>query len=706
MSEAVNAKIKKEDLEDIIELRAKIDAFHSGTIDEERFRLYRLTRGVYGQRQLGVQMFRIKIPFGRVTTEQLIRIADVSDKYATGNLHITTRQDIQLHYVKLDDSPKVWSDLAEKDITAREACGNTVRNVTASPEAGIDPNEPFDITGHANALVQYLLRNPICQEMGRKIKISFSSSYKDSALSFMHDFGFIPISQGSQKGFQVWVGGGLGAQAFSAEKAYEFLTEEDLLPFVAAALRVFDRYGEREKRHKARLKFLIKSIGITTFLQLVEEEIKAIEPITQVSFDLPWAETTPPHRIPQIRQAKNVKKYDLWLKTNVFTQKQKPYKAVYVKVFLGDLSSEKARYLAGIVKKYAADEIRFTINQNLIIKYVHPDLLPELFTILDGFGFAEPGYDSTADITACPGTDTCNLGVTNSTALSGVLEKLVLDEYPDLVEEKFIKIKISGCMNACGQHMAAQIGLHGSSIKRDDLVIPAMQIVLGGGVAPDGETAIADKVIKLATKRIPDAIRIILNYYLTKTLEGEYFNHFYQRMGGKKTFYDLLKGLGSIEDITASDLMDWGQENEYEQVIGVGECAGVILDVVGTILNDSVEKLSWAKASFEEHRYNDATSHAYASFVVAAKALLLKNDIACNTHQKIIDDFDTHLVDTGLILLPFRFSERVLSYATLIPDKSFAENYIKDAEHFLEKILEKQSQIGLEKLVVDSYFKA
>ena len=248
---------------DILELQGRIEAFKSGKEDEERFKHYRLTRGVYGQRQLGVQMFRIKIPIGRLTTEQLIRIADVSEKYATGNLHLTTRQDIQYHYVKLENSPKIWIELAEKGITAREACGNTVRNVTASPDAGIHPNEPFDVSPYAQATAEYFLRNPICQEMGRKVKISFSSSEEDSAFGYFHDFGMIPkvkIENGQERrGFKVFVAGGLGAQAMEAHLAYDFLPEEKLLPFIEAGIRVFDRFGERERRYKARMKFLLKN---------------------------------------------------------------------------------------------------------------------------------------------------------------------------------------------------------------------------------------------------------------------------------------------------------------------------------------------------------------------------------------------------------------------------------------------------------------
>ena len=254
--------ISKAARRDILDLEQKISSFGQGDIAEEAFRKFRLTRGVYGQRQPGVQMIRIKLPHGRITTDQLIRIADLSDKFATGNLHATTRQDIQLHFVKLADSPQLWADLEDAGITLKEACGNTVRNVTGSARAGIDPEEPFDITSYAHAIFDYFLRNPICQDMGRKFKISLSSSEKDSAYGYMHDVGLVARIQNGQRGFKVMLGGGLGAQPFSAQTAFEFLEEDGVIPFIEGVIRVFDRYGERQKRHKARMKYLLNDIGL------------------------------------------------------------------------------------------------------------------------------------------------------------------------------------------------------------------------------------------------------------------------------------------------------------------------------------------------------------------------------------------------------------------------------------------------------------
>lgn len=348
---------------DIIELERKIRLFKEGRIDEERFRSLRLARGVYGQRQEGVQMIRIKLPYGKVTGEQLLRIADVSDEFSTGRLHITTRQDIQIHYVSLDRTPELWAQLEQDDVTLREACGNTVRNVTASETAGIDVNEPFDVSPYAHAVFQFFLRNPVCQEMGRKFKISFSASDDDTALSYIHDLGFIPKIENGKRGFKVLLGGGLGSQPRHADVLYEFLPTEKIIPVTESVLRIFDRHGERTKRLKARMKFLIKDIGLDNFIELINEESKALSnqvvAIDTAPFDVPIQLSE--KAIPEVIVDSN--EFEAWKASNLIAQKQEGLFAIGVKVKLGDFSTEKARQLAHLIKTYAANELRFTLRQ-------------------------------------------------------------------------------------------------------------------------------------------------------------------------------------------------------------------------------------------------------------------------------------------------------------------------------------------------------
>ena len=705
--------VSKAAQKDILELEHRITKLKAGKEDEEKFKLYRLTRGVYGQRQLGVQMFRTKIPFGKLTADQLIRLADVSEKYTNGNLHITTRQNIQMHYVKLEDSPAIWTELAQAGVTAREACGNTVRNLTASATAGIDPDELFDVSPYVYAAYKYFLRNPICQEMGRKIKPAFSSSDKDSAYTYFHDFGFIPrvkIVEGvEQRGFKVVVGGGLGAVSMVAQTAYEFLEEDQIIPFMEAAIRVFDRYGEREKRMKARMKFLIKKLGFDGFMDLVEQERVALKnqsvPIDRTAVPIP--EPTPDKAAPTAVPV-NQLKYEQWLRTNVFEQKQKGFYAVQLKVLLGNIHAVEARKLAALVKEYAADDIRLTVNQGILLKFLRQKNLPHLFNELSKLGLAEPGFNTIADITACPGTDTCALGVTNSTGLAKQLEEILIEEYPVLVEEAAIDIKISGCMNSCGQHMAANIGFHGSSIKQRPLVIPAMQVVMGGGVDPDGKGFVAEKVIKLPTKRIPDAVRYLLNDYEEKALEGEYFNDYFQRLG-KRYFYDLLKPLADLTNLDASFYFDWGQDKEYIQQIGVGECAGVTLDVVGTIIQEASDKSVFAQKALEEAIFADSIYHSYTAFVIGAKALLLSADIKCNTHKGILSDFEKHYGST--FKYEGGFEAYVLRMNKQTPTEAFAKRYASEAQSFVDAVIQiRKKQLenldGKDQLVIDNYYKA
>ena len=685
MTLSTTKSISKAAQKDILELDRKINEFKDGKIIEDRFKAFRLTRGVYGQRQLGVQMVRVKIPFGRINARQLVRIADLSEKYTNGNLHTTTRQNIQLHYVKVDDSPNLWAELEEVGITLREACGNTVRNITGSAYAGIDPNEPFDISPYAQSMFEYFLRNPICQDMGRKIKSAFSSSEKDSAYTYFHDFGFIPRIKDGHRGFKVVIGGGLGAQAFIAPTVYEFLPADQIIPFKEAALRVFDRYGEREKRLKARMKFLLdekRGIGLDKFMELTEKEMEGLSSQTY-DVDLNSVPEPAPTTLVELEEAdvENKAEYQLWLKTNVFQQKQRDFQAVNIKLELGNIKAPTARALAEIVEKFADDDIRVTVNQGLVLRYVRTQNLTHVYKALREIGLADTGFNTIADITACPGTDTCNLGVTNSTGVAQQLEKVVRTEYPHLLTESDIDIKISGCMNSCGQHMAANIGFHGSSIKNGPLVVPALQVVLGGGVDTEGKGFIAEKVIKLPTKRIPQALRLLLDDYQDGASGGAYFND-YVASRGKHYFYDLLKPLANLTSIKELEYVDWGHSEQFIPEIGVGECAGVSYDMVATIIGDSIERLELADEAFSKNLWTESVYNAYTSLVVTAKAMLLTEDIRCNTHIGIIKDFDKYFIQEGKLAVTDNFEAYVLEFNARPAEQHFAAGVYKTSKEF------------------------
>ena len=690
MAVSINEAIDRKALKDILELDNRITLFQAGKLDSEAFRAFRLARGVYGQRQDGVNMIRIKLPIGRVSPDQLSRIADLSDKYASSNLHITTRQDIQLHYVKLKDAPQLWANLEEKGLTLREACGNTIRNLTASPFSGIDPDEPFDVSPYANTVFKYFLRNPVCQQLGRKFKIAFSSSDKDAAFAFIHDIGLIPkirMENGTeQRGFKVVLAGGLGAQPFLAHPVFAFIEENQLIPFIEACLRIFDRYGERVKRHKARLKYLINDISIDKFLELVSAERKAIS--TQ-SFAIPLNDYYKPV-IPKIKDFGEVLvedpiKFENWKNTNIFRQKQQGFLAVQIKLPTGDLQSDKARALAEIAKRYASHDIRLTVNQGIILKYVRENALKPLFNSLDEVGLAEPGFDTLHDITACPGTDTCNLGIASSVGLAKELERMLKAEYEELLYRKDLKIKISGCMNGCGHHAVANIGFHAMSMKVGKYVLPAMQVMLAGGPIGDGDGVMAEKIIKLASKKVPEAVRLILNDFKVNALNEELFNTYFRRLG-KNYFYTLLKPLGEIMEITQDFLLDWGHQKQYETLIGIGECAVPMVDMVSIVMDEVKETQQRAQESYWAGEWVESIYYSYTMLINSAKALLLTKDVPCNTHNAVLNNFDKHFTENGALLLATNFKDLVLQINQNEPTSLFADSYQLEATHFIDKV--------------------
>ena len=670
---------------DIIELADKIAQFNNLQIDEEKFRSLRLARGVYGQRQEGVQMIRIKLPYGKVKSNQLRRISEVSDEYSRGRLHITTRQDIQIHYVDLQRTPELWAELERDDVTLREACGNVVRNVTASETAGIDVDEPFDVSPYADALYKFFLRNPICQEMGRKFKVSFSSTDKDTGLSYLHDLGYIAKIENGVRGFKVMVAGGLGSQPRHAEVLYDFLPSDKIIPVMEGVLRVFDRYGERKSRAKARMKFLLKDIGLEAFKNLIEEEQKAIEFKTVVIDAASYVPSEPVSvEAPQV-EIKDQAAFDLWKSTNLIPQKQKGYVAIGIKVLLGDFYTDKARLLADLVDTYAAGEIRLTLRQNIVIPFVKEDLIPLFYQELEKLGFVEAGYNKAVDITACPGTDTCNLGIASSTGIAVELEKVIAAEYPQYLKNEDLVIKISGCMNACGQHNMANIGFQGMTVRTPDkLVAPALQVLLGGGNLGNGNALFADKVVKVPSKRGPEALRRILNDYEANANGKEFVDYYKEK--GEKYFYDFLNDLQDVTNLTQEDFIDWGEADKYVKEIGIGECAGVVIDLIATLFLESDEKIENAKEAFGNGVYSGAIYYAYQSIVNSAKASLLAANKKTNTHASIISQFDEEFISSGKIDLGTSFAELIYQINKFAPTAEFAEKYINDAGSFLQKV--------------------
>lgn len=679
--------VHDQEQEDIEILEKAIRAFKSGSLPEDRFKNIRTTRGVYSQRQPGGQMVRIKLPLGRVTFSQLLCLAGIADEYSTGLIHFTTRQDIQIYHVSLERTVELWARLERENITLKGAGGNTVRNVTASPEAGIDPAEPFDVSPHAWSVFTYFLHNPVCQEMGRKIKISFSSGDTDTACSFMQDLGFIPVvrSYGTseQRGFRVLLGGGLGAQPFLATKVIDFLPENELIPFTEALLRVFNRYGERNNRSRARLKYLVQKTGTEELMKLIGQEKAALAFKTfEIDPGVIQALSIPPAHFYDT-EIGNLSEFALWIKTNVFEQKQAGYHGVYIKLPAGgDLTSKKIRALVSILKDIASDDVRITQGQNLLLRYVKREALPFLFARLSTLGLALPGAYDLSDITACRGTESCNLAISNSLGLASVLENVITTEYKTLIGKSGIRIKISGCMNSCGQHVIANIGFQGCAMRAGTGILPAVQILLGGGITGEGTGKIADKALKVPARRAPSALRLLLDHYGEKALAGETYIHYYNR-SGKDFFYHLLKPLADLTDLKTEDFIDWGQKETYKTQIGTGECAGSTVDLLSFLTEDAYSKLAQAQHAADAGYFADSVHHTYTALITAAKTFLLGKEVSSSSQHRIITDFDKHFAISGH---PFRyksFEELVMQVNQKKPDQNFARLYLQQSADFI-----------------------
>jgi sulfite reductase beta subunit-like hemoprotein len=575
----------------VSEIEAEIDnferearAFLEGQGLGEGFRPFRLQHGIYGQRHAGQQMVRVKIPHGSLTADQLDVLADVGDRFTLRRLgHITTRQDIQFHFVQLADVPTIMWMLAGAGLTTREACGNTVRNVTADPVSGLCTDTVFDVTPHAEAVARHCLRHPVTQKLPRKFKIAFSACPHDHGLIPIHDLGamaVVRLQDGEERrGFRVSVGGGLGAAPRVAEVLDEFVPEEELVRTVEAVLRVFDRLGERRNRNRARIKFLVARLGIEEFRRLVREELQAMPPAESGFYrspDFAFEEkpTHPPATSGAAARAP-AEGFEAWRATNAMPQRQEGYYLAYVTLPLGDLTVEQMRALAGVARRYTGGRIRTAAGQNMVLRWVHEVDLPALHADLVAAGLGEAGAGTLSDVMACPGTDTCGLGITSSKGLTRTLRETILNGdglYADPLVRQ-IRIKISGCPNSCGHHHIADIGFYGCAVHSNGRLVPAFHLLVGG--RGSGEGVIGQPVMKIAARRIPEALACLISHYLEHRRVGEPFAEYVRRVSVshvREVLADFREMPAFTEDPMA--FVDWGASKLFSlDERGEGECA-------------------------------------------------------------------------------------------------------------------------------------
>jgi sulfite reductase beta subunit-like hemoprotein len=558
----------------------RVKQLRSGAITEEQFRPFRLKHGTYGQRQSGVQMLRVKIAAGVLTPPQLRTLATIADMYSTGRGHVTTRENVQFHFVKLENVPAAMRLLADAGLTTREACGNTVRNLTSCPLAGICPDEAFDVTPYALGVARYLLRHPEFHDLPRKFKIAFSGCEDDGncAVAGIHDVGLIAQVRGSngtgRRGFKVLVGGGLGSLPTEAAVLAEFLPEEELLPTIEAVLRVFNETGNRKNKFKARMKFVLREKGIEEFGRLVAEKRKISEAPAEV-----FTRATPIQQplvkissisLSSMRGGEEInREYDAWAEHNLMPQRQAGFAALWVKLSAGTLTSCQMRGLADLLEANELTGLRIAINQDVVIPWVAFDRVRNIYEELRELDLAAPGARTISDVTGCPGATTCNLGITRSHTLAEELSRELADQNDP--EIRRLRIKISGCPNSCGQHHIADIGFYGNARKIGEKQAPYYQLMLGGKVDANG-VSFGRQIMPLPARRIPAVIRELLAFYQADRQPSETFQSWVDRTPDKAVI-DRLAPLAETGGSSDDLFVDWGDTETYSLKLGRGECA-------------------------------------------------------------------------------------------------------------------------------------
>ena len=572
------------------DFKTEAGKFLAGETPEDEFIKFRLKQGVYGQRQPDVQMIRVKLPFGGVTPEQMEKFADVVEKYVPLNKgHITTRQNIQMHHIPLPEAEKAIRELGEAGLSSREGCGNTVRNVTGDPWAGVAHDELFDLTPYAGAYVRYFVRHPTTQAMPRKIKTAFDASAQGRAISEIHDIAFrARIKQidgrGEVRGVQILVGGGTSIMPRVAPVLYEFaeLDNGEYLKIAEAVFRIFDRQEWlRVNRARARIKVFVDKYGIDELRSQVEEELRG-EWVGERDFSIEQRlfidderESAPAP--PQTYGSPNgdASEFERFRAANVRAQKQEGFVTVEAKVIRGDLTPEQFRGLAAIMRQYAGGYARTTVQQNFVLRWVREETVYDVWRALAALGLGDAGSREINDVVSCPGTDSCKLGITSSMGLNEAVQERI--EAMDITDEitRRLNVKISGCPNGCGQHHVGSIGFTGASIKVGEHTIPAY-IPHVGGVFEGGDVKFGTRLkLRLPAKRVPDAIERWIGHYQRARRDGEEWNDFVERVGTGE-LEGLVKDLSLPVDFgleTMDQFIDWNRNVPFEVIRGEGECA-------------------------------------------------------------------------------------------------------------------------------------
>src|SRR6266568_2073345 len=573
---------------DVEEFVSVLEAFERGVIGPDEFRTFRLTRGIYGQRQDDVQMIRVKIPQGVLGGDQLRALAVVARTYSRGFGHVTTRQNVQFHFVKMAVVPQAMEALEASGLTTREACGNTVRNITACPMAGVCTDEPFDVTPYGEALTRFFLRNPICQALPRKFKIALSGCPTDCAMGAMHDIGVIArtrVVDGAREiGFKVVIGGGLSVSPQNAWVLHEFLPPNRLLTVCEAVVRVFDRTGNRKNKGQARMKYAIRKLGFEAFKTEIEKELAALPPTRDPEIGSRFGEDERPPR-PEAPldlhgriTRSGVPAFRAWAATNTRPQRQNGYSMAFVTLPRGDLTAGQMEALAALIEAHGNGTLRTTQDQNLLLRWVRTEELPAVHRELERIGLGNAEAGRLLDPTSCPGAESCKIAVTGSRELALAVKESLIEQAgnggKDLIAAASdLRIKISGCPNSCGQHHVAGIGFHGAAKHVGPRAVPAYQMFLGGAVDGDG-AHFGRRSVKIPSRRVPEAVTRLLALFRDERQPDESALAFFKRVELERV-NSALSDLASFseQDLREEDFSDLGSDQPFVVELGEGECA-------------------------------------------------------------------------------------------------------------------------------------
>jgi sulfite reductase (ferredoxin) len=641
MARALELDMNDTVLEEIQDFTEKLNGFLDGTIHPEDWQKRRLWQGIYGQRQPDVSMIRIKVPYGIATTKQFRTIADLAKKVTNGVIHITTRAALQLHYIPREATPEILQGIAEVGVTSREACGNVVRAVTADPYAAITPDQVFNVIPLAEFLFKHCLRNPYSQNFPRKFKISFSGNEEgDYGLSFMHDIGFIASSKDGKYTLNVYAAGGLGGRPIGADLIEKDMAIEDILICTTALMRIFNEFGNRKNRNKARMKFIKDTWGVEEFIRKYQEEFNRIKD-SEYGKSLLVDETTLDLDLPKesadLSKLAGVVEDSLWLENCVFAQNVVDTYGIRVRIRMGDLSSEEMHSICDIVDSCGNGEIRSTCDQNMILPNITLDKLPEAYAKLKSLGLDSWEFKNISNVVACPGRSTCNLSVTSSKGLADALIS-AFDEDASLKEGVAdANINISGCHNGCGQHALGSIGFNGSSRVVDGKAVPCAIMSIGGG-AKDGIRQMGRRLGRVAAQKAPDAVKALIAYYKENAPKGQIFSQYLAEID-PKSIKEVIKPFDQISSYADEPeiFIDYGMEagEEYSPAVGAGECAGGVLNLVTEAFDDSINYINMAEDVFSKGFYSDVYFNAREAVLHTMSGALIeageseKNFVKC-----------------------------------------------------------------------------